>query len=57
MHTVLDFEPLLPELDSQEILIDQKIQLTGVQTADKYPKKMRRIAVRHPNGFVFELLT
>lgn len=47
----------LPERNSQEILIDEEVQLVGVQTAEKYPKKIRRIAVLHPNGYVIELLT
>lgn len=53
-HSVCERD--LPEHSSQEILIDQEIQLTGVQTTDKYPKKIRRIAVLHPKGFVIELL-
>lgn len=47
----------LPEHTSQEILIDEEVLLTGVQTKDKYQKKISRIAVLHPNDYVIELLT
>lgn len=33
------------------------MELTGVETADKYPRKIRRIAILHPHGYVIELLT
>lgn len=47
----------LPEHTSQEILIDQEVELTGGQTKGKYPKKIRRIAILHPKGYIVELLT
>jgi len=35
----------LPENDEQEILIDEEIELTGKESYDKYPKRLRRIAL------------
>lgn len=51
-------ERTLPEKRAQNVLIDEIVELTGVQTAKKYPKRLRRIAVwNEEHGFVVQLLT
>ena len=40
----------LPDTTSQEILIDEEVRLTGVETASKYPKKIRRIGIYNVQG-------
>lgn len=48
----------LPEHGHQQILVDQIVRLTGVETQDKYPKPLRHIAVyNEQHGDVVELLT
>ena len=43
----------LPENSAQDILIDEVIELTGVQTRGKYAKPLRRIAVwNDEHGYV-----
>lgn len=48
----------LPETTSQEIMIDEEVNFSGVQTASKYPKKIRRIAIWNSSGeYAVELYT
>jgi len=48
----------LPKGKNEHILIDEIIELTGLQSKSKYPKKLRRIAVwNDENKQVIELLT
>jgi len=48
----------LPETRHQNILKDEIIQLTGVNTIEKYPKKLRRVSVwDEKNQKVIELIT
>lgn len=48
----------LPPQKHQEILVDQKIRLIGVETKDKYPRPLRHIAVfNQDSGEVVEVLT
>lgn len=47
----------LPSVRHQDILIDEIIELDGPMTRDKYPKRLRRIAVYNEDGYVVELLT
>lgn len=48
----------LPPIGHQDVLVDQIIELTGTNTADKYPRHLRRIAVyNEEHDFVVELLT
>lgn len=48
----------LPQHTAQDVLIDEIIELTGVQTAQKYPKQLRRIAVwNSEHGYTVQLLT
>lgn len=48
----------LPEKKAQNVLIDEEIRLTGSQTASKYPKKLRRVAVwNEEHEFVVNLVT
>lgn len=48
----------LPQHTAQDVLIDEIIELTGVQTARKYPKQLRRIAVwNSEHGYTVQLLT
>ena len=35
----------LPNKSAQDILIDKEVELTGVEMADKYPRKIRCIAI------------
>jgi hypothetical protein len=51
-------EKELPKKRLQNILIDEIIELTGINTKKKYPKSLRRIAVYdEKNNQVIELLT
>ena len=48
----------LPEKRHQDILIDEIIELDGVKTREKYPKRLRRVAAYNKErGFTVELLT
>ena len=48
----------LPDTTSQEILIDEEVRLTGVETASKYPKKIRRIGIYNvQGGYTIDLYT
>ena len=48
----------LPDTTSQEILKDEEVRLTGVETASKYPKKIRRIGIYHvQGGYTIDLYT
>ena len=48
----------LPNTTSQEILKDEEVRLTGVETASKYPKKIRRIGIYHvQGGYTIDLYT
>ena len=48
----------LPEHGHQQILVDQRIRLSGAETQDKYTKTLRHIAVyNEEHGDVVELLT
>lgn len=48
----------LPEKRHQDVLKDEEIILTGANTKDKYPKKLRRIAVyNEEHGYTVELVT
>ena len=48
----------LPDTTSQEILIDEEVRLTGVETASKYPKKIRRIGIYNAQGgYTIDLYT
>lgn len=48
----------LPEHGHKQILVDQIVRLTGVETQDKYTKSLRHIAVyNEQHGDVVELLT
>lgn len=55
-HTVEELP--LPEKRHQDILIDEIIELDGTKTKEKYPRRLRRIAVyNEEHGFTVELLT
>ncbi len=55
--TVLN-ERKLPDIHAQHILIDQEIQLVNTQSKQKYPQKLRRVAVwDEVNGQTIELIT
>lgn len=48
----------LPDGRHEHILIDETIELTGNQSKNKYPKRLRRVAVwDEDNGQVIELIT
>ena len=48
----------LPDTTSQEILKDEEVRLTGVETASKYPKKIRRIGIYNvQGGYTIDLYT
>ena len=48
----------LPEHGHQQILVDQRVRLTGVETQGKYTKPLRHIALyNEKHGDVVELLT
>lgn len=48
----------LPDKAHPEVLIDEIVRLTGNDTAEQYPKPIRRIAVyKARHGFTVELLT
>lgn len=48
----------LPENRHQHVLKDEIIELTGTNTKNKYPKKLRRVAIwDEENGQVIELIT
>lgn len=48
----------LPEHRAQDVLIDEEIELIGIQTAKKYPKRLRRVVVwNDEHGYVVNLLT
>ena len=48
----------MPNTASQEILIDEEVRLTGVETASKYPKKIRRIGIYNvQGGYTIDLYT
>ncbi len=48
----------LPQKHAQHILIDQEIELLHAQSKEKYPEKLRRVAVRdEKNEQVIELIT
>lgn len=55
-HTVEELP--LPEKRHQDVLIDEIIELDGTKTKEKYPQRLRRIAVyNEEHGFTIELLT
>jgi len=48
----------LPENRHQHVLKDEIIELTGINTKNKYPNKLRRVAIwDDENGQVIELIT
>ena len=48
----------MPDTTSQEILIDEEVRLTGVETASKYAKKIRRIGIYNvQGGYTIDLYT
>ena len=48
----------LPDTTSQEILKDEEVRLTGVETASTYPKKIRRIGIYNVQGdYTIDLYT
>lgn len=48
----------LPDSRDEHILIDEIIELTGVQSKDKYPGKLRRVAIwNDENNQVIEVIT
>lgn len=48
----------LPEKKHQDVLIDEEIMLTGTGTRNKYPKKLRRVAVfNEEHGYTVVLVT
>jgi hypothetical protein len=48
----------LPENRHEQILKDKFIQLTGIQSKKKYPKRLRRLAIwEDENGQVIEVMT
>lgn len=48
----------LPDKRAQNVLIDEVIEIQGVLTKEKYPRKLRRIAVwNDEHGFAVQLLT
>jgi hypothetical protein len=54
--TVKELE--LPEKRHQHVLKDEIIELTGVKTKDKYPKRLRRVALWHDkNQQTIEVIT
>lgn len=51
-------ENILPDDRHQHILKDEIIELTGIKTKNKYPKKLRRVAIwDQENEQVIELIT
>lgn len=55
-NTIKEFP--LPDNRHQHILIDEIIELSGYQSKNKYPKRLRRVAIwDDENGQVIELIT
>lgn len=52
------WEPDLPAHSAQDVLIDEIIELKGINTSEKYPHRLRRIAVRNDeHQFTVQILT